>query len=82
MPIADMRYLLEIHPDPKFISYLTIGTIDTTDFISEFETELCKNKTRELNLFGPGIQSLDPSIQPKHIKIYKSIPEFVNQLSL
>jgi len=82
MPIADMKYLLEIHPNPKFISYLTIGTIDPTDFISEFETELCKNKTRELYLFGAGIQSLDASIQPEHIKIYKSITEFANQLSL
>jgi len=82
MPIADMNYLLEIHPNPKFISYLTIGTIDAIEFISEFETELCMNKTRELNLFGPGIQSLDPFIQPVHIKIYKSIPEFTNQLSL
>jgi len=82
LPIADMKYLLEIHPNPKFISYLTIGTIDAIGFISEFETELCMNKTRELNLFGPGIQSLDPFIQPGHIKIYKSIPEFTNQLSL
>jgi len=82
MPLADMKYLLEIHPNPKFISYLTIGTIDATNFITEFETELCKNKTRELNLFGAGIQSLDPSIQPQHIKIYKSITEFANELSL
>jgi DNA-binding transcriptional MerR regulator len=82
MPIADMKYLLEIHPNPKFISYLTTGTIDSTDFISEFETELCKNKTRELYLFGAGIQSLDPSIQPEHIKIYKSITEFVNHFLL
>jgi len=82
MPLSDMKYLLEIHPNPKFISYLTIGTIDANDFISEFESEICKNGTRELNLFGAGIQSLDPSLQPDHINIYKSIPEFSNQLSL
>lgn len=82
MPISDMKYLLEIHPNPKFLSYLTIGTIDLTNFISEFESELCINKFRELHLFGAGIQSLDPSLQPEHIKIYKSIPEFTNQLSL
>lgn len=82
MPIADMKYLLEIHPNPRFISYLTTGTIDATDFISEFETELCKNKIRELYLFGAGVQSLDPYIQPEHIKIYTSITEFANQLSL
>jgi DNA-binding transcriptional MerR regulator len=82
MPITDMKYLLEIHSNPKFISYLTLGTIDATDFISEFETELCKNKSREFNLFGPGIQNLNPFIHPDHIKIYKSIPEFTNQLAL
>jgi len=82
MPIADMKYLLEIHPNPKFISYLTIGTIDVTNFISEFESELCNNNTRELHLFGAGIQPLDPSVQPENIKIYKSITEFANQLSL
>lgn len=82
MPISDMKYLLEIHPNPKFLSYLTIGTIDLTNFISEFESELCIDKFRELHLFGAGIQSLDPSLQPEHIKIYKSIPEFTNQLSL
>jgi DNA-binding transcriptional MerR regulator len=81
MRISDMIYLLEIHPDPKFISYLTVGTKEASNFIAEFETELCKDKSRELNLFGAGIQSLDPSIQPKHIKIFKSIPEFTNQLS-
>ena len=82
MPLSDMKYLLEIHPNPKFISYLTIGTIDANGFISEFESEICKNETRELNLFGAGIQSLDPSLQPDHINIYKSIPEFSSQLSL
>ncbi len=82
MPISDMKYLLQIHPNPKFISYLTIGTIDVTNFISEFNSELCNNTARELNLFGAGIQSLDPTSQPEHIKIYKSIPEFENQLSL
>lgn len=82
MPMVDMKYLLEIHPNPKFISYLTVGATEVTDFITEFETELCQNKTRELHLFGARIQSLDPSNQPAHIKIYKSITEFANQLSL
>lgn len=82
MPIADMKYLLEIHPNPKFISYLTISSLQISDFISEFETELCPNKSRELNLFGARIQSLNPSSLPENIKIYKSIPEFANQLSL
>lgn len=80
MPIKDMKYLLDIHPDPKFISYLTVGHKDISEFISEFEAELCKDSKKELNLFGARIQSLDPSKQPAHIKIYKSITEFANSI--
>lgn len=80
MPIKDMKYLLEIHPNPKFISYLTVGPKDVTDFIAEFDTELGKDSKKELNLFGARIQSLDPSKQPPHIKIYKSITEFATNL--
>src|SRR5690606_39248808 len=80
MPIKDMKYLLEIHPDPKFISYLTVGTKEIDEFVAEFETELCSKSKKELNLFGARIQSLDPSKQPPHIKIYKSITEFANNL--
>jgi len=75
-----MKYLLEIHPQPKFITYLTVGQKDISEFISEFEAELCKDSKKELNLFGARIQSLDPSKQPDHIKIYKSITEFANSL--
>jgi len=80
MPIKDMNYLLEIHPDPKFISYLTIAPREIKDFLEEFNKELCKNGFKELSLFGARIQSLDPTRQPSHIKLYKSIPEFANTL--
>jgi DNA-binding transcriptional MerR regulator len=80
MPLKDMRYLLEIHPNPKFISYLTIAPKDVSEFIKEFETELCQDSMKELNLFGSRIQSLDPVNQESNIKIYKSIIEFANQL--
>lgn len=82
MPMADMKYLLEIHPNPKFISYLTIAPKDLTEFIGEFERELCFDKKRELSLFGARIQAADPINQQENIHIYKSIPEFANQLSL
>lgn len=80
MPIKDMKYLLEIHPNPKFISYLTIAPKEVSELIKEFETELCKDSIKELNLFGSRIQTLDPSKQPPHVKIYKSITEYANQL--
>ena len=80
MPIKDMKYLLEIHTNPKFISYLTITPREIPEFIEEFNKELCQDSVKELNLFGARIQSLDPARQPSHIKLYKSITEFANTL--
>ncbi|QED38795.1 MerR family transcriptional regulator [Antarcticibacterium arcticum] len=78
--IKDLKYLLEIHPNPKFISYLTVSPREVADFISEFDAELCQDQPRELNLLGARIQSLDSTKQLPHIKIFKSIPEFINGL--
>lgn len=80
LPLNNMKYILEIHPHPRFISYLTVFPREVSDFISEFEREFCQEVKRELNLFGARIQSMDPIRQPAHIRIYKSIPEFVNDL--
>lgn len=80
MPLKDMQYLLEIHPSPKFISYLTVGPKEIDDFVAEFDAELGKDSKKELHLFGARIQSLDPSKQPSNIKIYKSLTEFANNL--
>jgi len=80
LPLNNMKYILEIHPNPRFISYLTVAPREVSEFIAEFEEELCKDVKRELNLFGARIQSMDPTRQPAHVKIYKSIPEFVNDL--
>jgi hypothetical protein len=81
MPLNDMRYLLEIHPNPTFISYLTTEPRELSDFIKEFDTFLGKDKKMELNLFGSKIQSVDPNSLAPNIKIFKSIPEFANQFS-
>ena len=81
MPLNDMRYLLEIHPNPTFISYLTTEPRNFSEFLNEFERVINKDKAIELNLFGSIIQPLDPNSFPPHIKIYKSIPEFANQFS-
>jgi MerR family transcriptional regulator, light-induced transcriptional regulator len=80
MPIKDMKYLLEIHPNPKFLSYLTIAPKDLQEFITEFQTELCVKGNIQLKLFGARIQSLDPLKQPENITIYKSITEFTTGL--
>lgn len=80
MPIKDMKYILEIHSNPKFLSYLTVIPTEVSDFIAEFNKELCSDKLRELHLLGARIQSLDPQRHPNNIKLYKSIPEFTNVL--
>lgn len=80
LPLKDMRYIFELHPNPRFVSYLTVAPHDVPQFIKEFETELCGDSPRELNLFGAKIQSMDPVRQQAHIKIFKSIPEFVGSL--
>ena len=80
MPIKDMKYLLEIHSNPKFISYLTIGPREISEFVDEFDKELCEDSLKELYLFGARIQSLDPTRQPSHIKLFKSITEFSSSL--
>lgn len=81
LPLNNMKYILDIHPNPRFISYLTVAPRDVAEFIGEFERELCGDRSRELNLFGARIQSMDPTLEPSHIKIFKSIPEFVNDLA-
>jgi hypothetical protein len=81
MPLNDMKYLLEIHPNPRFISYLTTEPRELSDFIKEFDDVLCKDLKMELNLFGSKIQTVDPNSLSSHIKIFKSIPEFSNQFS-
>lgn len=80
LPLNNMKYLLEIHPNPRFISYLTVAPREIAEFITQFERELCREVLRELNLFGARIQTMDPTRQRSHIKIFKSIPEFVNDL--
>lgn len=82
MPISDMKYLLDIHPNPKFVTYLTISPKEVTELLQEFEQELCLKSYKEINLFGARIQSLDPTKQDPHVNIYKSITEFVNQLAV
>ncbi len=81
LPMDNMKYILDIHPNPRFVSYLTVAPRDVPEFIKEFERELCRDTPRELNLFGARIQEMDPTRQPSNIRIFKSIPEFVNDLA-
>lgn len=81
MPMENLRFIFDVHSNPKFVSYLTVTSTDVAEFIQEFNLNFCQEKTFELNLFGSQIQSLDPTSFDSHIRIFKSIPEFVTNLS-
>lgn len=80
LPLSNMKYLLEIHPKLKFVSYLTHTQGELSKFLLEFEKVLCQESKRELNLFGSQLHFRDLSHLPSNIKVYKSIPEFSNSL--
>ena len=82
LPIKDLQYLLEVHTNPIFVSYLTVAPKEVSHFIEEFNNEICKDSYKELVLFGARVQSIDPMKQDPHIKIFKSISEFVSGLDL
>lgn len=81
IPMENMRFIFDVHPNLKFVSYLTVTLTDVSKFIKEFNLHFCQEKTFELNLFGAQIQSLDPTSFDSHIKIFKSIPEFVTSFN-
>ena len=81
MPLKDMKYLLDLHENIQFLSYLTIAPVDINSFLEEYERELCSENKLNIHLFGAQIQTLDPVKQPENVKIYKSISEFTNQLA-
>lgn len=81
MPLKDMKYLLEIHPNPIFISYLTIQPLDPSVYIEDFNETLSKDGKVALKLFGSKVKSLDAESLPKNIEIFSSLSEFSNQLS-
>lgn len=79
LPIKEMKFVLEIHTAPKFISYFTREK-EVAEFIEEFDSELCRDIKRELYLFGAGIKTTDTLNLPSHVKIFKSVSDFTNGL--
>jgi hypothetical protein len=81
LPMKNMKLIFDVHPSPRFLSYLTVTPKDVPDFINKFNSQFCQEKSFELNLFGTQIQSLDPAGFDSNVKIFKSIPEFVSSLN-
>ncbi|WP_041250114.1 MerR family transcriptional regulator [Christiangramia forsetii] len=82
LPLNNMEYLMEIHKNIIFVSYLTISPVNTNikEFIRDFEEKICHEKNHELYLFGQRIKELKETELSSNIKIYHSISEFVNTL--
>ncbi|MUP46415.1 MerR family transcriptional regulator [Gramella sp. BOM4] len=82
LPMDNIDYLLDFHENIKFMSYLTVSPVNTDvhEFVQEFENKVCKERPRELYLFGNRTKELDPESLTNHVKIFSSISEFINTL--
>lgn len=80
LPLSDLQYLIRIHDEVKFISYCSITPVEVQDFIDDFQRELCQDKSRPLLLFGRRTKDLEDSSLPENVKVFKSIPEFLQTL--
>ncbi|MBT8319047.1 MAG: MerR family transcriptional regulator [Gramella sp.] len=82
LPLDNMDYLMEIHKNLVFVSYLTVSPTNTDiqEFINEFESKLCTKKDHELLLFGQRTKEIDRDKLKPNIKTPDSIIDFINTL--
>lgn len=82
LPLDNMEYLMEIHKNIIFVSYLTISPVNTNikDFIKDFEEKICYEKKHQLYLFGQRTKELKEKELSDHIKIHHSISDFIKTL--
>lgn len=80
VPFADMKYLLPLHDNIIFVTYLTVRPPDVSSFIEDFNKNLCEDKPRELLLFGQKIQELENPEAMPHIKAYSKLTDFTDFL--
>lgn len=82
LPLDNLDYLMKIHQNLVFVSYLTISPInaDIQDFIDDFQEKICKEKNHELLLFGQRTKEIDKEKLTDNIKVHSSIFDFANSL--
>lgn len=82
LPLDNMDYLMEIHKDLIFVSYLTITPVNTNiqEFIDDFQQKICKEKNHELLLFGQRTKEINKVDLAENVTIYPSISNFVKSL--
>ena len=82
LPMDNLKNLIEIHEEVSFLSYLTVtpSEVDVMGFIEEFQHKICKDKLRDLHLFGNRVKAIDQNALPKNVHIYQSISNFTKKL--
>lgn len=82
LPLDNMEYLMKIHKNPIFVSYLTISPVNTdiNVFIRDFREKLCKEKDMDLMLFGQRTREINKAELPANIHVHDSIKDFINTL--
>lgn len=82
LPLDNMEYLMKIHKNPVFVSYLTVSPINTDimEFIADFQQKLCKETKMDLMLFGQRTREINTSDIPENIHVHNSIKDFINTL--
>lgn len=82
LPMDNFDYLLDRHDNLIFVSYLTVSPTNTniSEFIDSFQDRICKEKTRELLLFGQRSQEIKKTDLPENVLIYNSVTDFINTL--
>ncbi|MCM8568050.1 MerR family transcriptional regulator [Gramella jeungdoensis] len=82
LPLENIDYLLDKHNNLIFISYLTVSPTNTNihEFIDKFQEQVCKEKQRELLLFGQRTKEIETEDLSDNIKVYSSIADFTNTL--
>ncbi|WP_300439572.1 MerR family transcriptional regulator [Christiangramia sp.] len=82
LPLDNMDYLMKIHSNLIFVSYLTVSPVNTNihEFIKDFQEKICKEKDHEFYLFGQRTKEIDKSKLSSNLKVHDSIANFINTL--
>ncbi|MGY5848048.1 MerR family transcriptional regulator [Salegentibacter sp. HM20] len=80
LPLTDLGYLLERHDDISFISYFTTSPASVSEFVEEFQKQVCEKKNYELQLLGHKIKTLENPDFPDFVKLYQDLNQFIKEL--
>ena len=82
LPLDNMDYLMKIHKNLVFVSYLTVSPVNTNilEFIDDFQQKICQEKSHELLLFGQRTREIERNDLAENIRVHSSIFDFIKTL--